>query len=290
MKIDHSLDELKSLHNEAMHFFEAELMLLKEAIPKITDDRISKAAQLLIRCGQNGAALFQLANQLDCFSGTLAILARSFMETIINFCYVCVCDEKEYRAFLLHPIYKNYHNIALPKIEDDLDFDSIAKNIAIRKERQEKLKVNPIIQEALTTFSESKSNLNWTKKNLNQRIDVIKKWGKIMDCFFSICKIQYYSNASEAIHGTLYGCTYNLGVFDPFFDNTKEDELNKKIYKDNSCILIHLGILIHESLTLISYKNDIEDVYSCSYENRTQALNLFYYILGNMPKLPDKSN
>ena len=129
-----SLDDLKRFHNEAVQFFASELMLLKEAIPRIKDDRLGKAAVLLSGCGQTGAALLQLASQTDSFTRESSMLARSFMETITNFCYVGVCDEKEYRAFILHPIYRHFHNLGMAKIEED--FDSILETRSIRREKQ----------------------------------------------------------------------------------------------------------------------------------------------------------
>lgn len=283
MTTTHSLDNLKYYHNEAIQFFGSELMLLKEAVSKITDERLAKVATLLIGCGQTGAALLQLALQVDVHTREVAMLARSFMETITNFCYVGVCDEKEYRAFILHPIYKHYHNVSIPKIEDHLDLDRIEESAlefdAIRKGKQEQLKKIPVVQEALTIFSDTKKNLRWTEKNLEQRIEVLEKWGKFMDCIFTLNKLEYYSDASEALHGSLYGCTYGVGVFDPEFDHTSEEELNKKLYKDNTCMLLHLGILIHESLTLISYSDSIDEIHGYSYKNRTAALNLLGHII-----------
>ncbi|MEI9909746.1 MAG: hypothetical protein WDO71_08770 [Bacteroidota bacterium] len=138
MSTTHSLDDLKRYHDEATQFFGSELMLLKEAIPKIVDERLAKAALLLISCGQTGAALLQLANQTDTFSSESVMLARAFMEKITNFCYVSICEEKEYRAFILHPIYKHYHNVGFPKMEDDLDF--IAENATARKEKAREVK------------------------------------------------------------------------------------------------------------------------------------------------------
>lgn len=127
------------------------------------------------------------------------------------------------------------------------DFDTLAENSAARKKKQEELKKFPIVQEALAIFSETKSSLNWTKKTLSQRIAVIQEWGKLLDVFFSINKIQYYTDASEALHGSLYGCTYNVGIFYSDFDHTKREEIDKKLYKDSACILLHLGMLVHES-------------------------------------------
>ncbi|WP_312311765.1 hypothetical protein [Empedobacter brevis] len=162
-------------------------------------------------------------------------------------------------------------------MEDDLNF--YLKNSEARKQKQVELKNIPIVQEALDIFSETKSNLNWTKKTLYQRIMTIQKWGKLLDVFFTLNKIQYYSDASETLHRSLYGCTYGIAAFDPDFDRTNSEELNKKLYKDNACVLLHLGMLIHESFTLINYTNDIEDIWNNSYKNRGQALNLLFHIL-----------
>lgn len=282
MPSTHSLDNLKHYHKEATNFFGSELLMLREVIPMIQDERIAKAGVLLMSCGQTGAALLQLANQTNTFTREAAMLARAFMETITNFCYVGVCDDKEYRAFVLHPIYKQYHNIGAYKMEDDLSLQT--ENVSARKNKQEKFKQVSIVQEALEMFSETKPHLNWTKTNLYQRIQVLEKWGKFLDVIFTINKIQYYSDASEALHGSLYGCTYNLGVFDPDFDQNKEGELEKKLYKDSACILLHLGMLIHESFTLISYSDDIKSIWGDSYQNRGQALNLLLHILEKKTK------
>ena len=286
MSTTHSIEDLKHYHNEATKFFGSELILLKEAIPKIVDDRLAKAAVLLISCGQTGASVIQLANQTGRFTSESVMLARAFMEKITNFCYLGICNAKEYRAFILHPIYKHYHSIGSPKMEDYLnlipenfDLNLIAEHVAARKEKQKKLKEVPIVQEALTLFSETKSHLNWTKKTLSKRISEIEEWGKLMAVFFTINKLQYYSDASESLHGSLYGCTYNTGVFDPDFDRTKKEELDKKLCKESICILLHLGMLIHESFTLISYSNDINEIWKYSYQNRNNALNLLFHVL-----------
>ena len=282
MTSNHSLDDLKNYHHEAIQFFGAELMLLKEVVPKIKDERLAQAATLLLSSGQTGAALLQLAWQTDTFTTQVSMLARAFMETVTNFCYASICDEKEFRAFILHPIYKQYHNLALHRLEDS--FEKKAENKAEREKKQADFKKNPLVQEALTIFSETKPNLNWTRKKLHERIAAIQQWGKLLDAFFTISKIQYYSDASEALHGSLYGCTYDvLGTFDKDSGRLDEEELNKKLYKSNACILLHLGMLIHESFTLISYTNNIVEIWNHSYKNRARALNLLFHILENLP-------
>ncbi|EGK02563.1 DUF5677 domain-containing protein [Dysgonomonas gadei] len=278
MSTTHSLENLKHYHNEAIQFFGAELILLQEAIAKITDERIAKTATLLISGKQTGAALIQLATQVECFSSEVTMLARSFMETVTNFCYASVCDAKEYRAFILHPIYKYYFKVGTSLKEGIDNYETYREHADAIKKKREKLKEIPIVQEALTIFSETKPNLSWSKKSLNERIKVLEEWGKFLDVFFSLNKIEYYSDASEALHGSLYGCTYDIGAFDPDFDHTNKEELYKKLYKDEACMILYLGTLIHESLTLIKYSNDISDIWDYSYKNRGLALNLLSHI------------
>ncbi len=277
MVSNHSLENLKRYHAEAINFFAAELLLLKEGIPKIEDEKLAQTASLLLSAGQTGTALIQLANQIEDFANECLMLTRSIMEKLTNFCYLCICDEEEYRAFILHPVYKQYHKVGMPKMEDDINF--LDENFRLKKEKQEKLKSVSIVQEALTIFSETKSGLNWTKKTLNQKIEAIENSKKVMDFFFVINKSEYYSDASEVLHGSLYGCTYDLGSFESGFDIRDMNEVNKKVYKNAACTLLHLGTLIHECLTMILQKVDLTPIWDYSYKNRGNALNLLYHIL-----------
>jgi hypothetical protein len=173
----HSVEDLRRYHNEATDFFGAELMMLKYVIPKIIDERQSKIAVLLISCTQTGAALLQLANQTESYTSESVMLSRAFMEKITNFCYVSICDEKEYNAFMLHPIYKQYHYIGSVKRDDDTNYDRLEEAAKKRKEKQEKFRENIIVQEALDIFSDKNPKLNWSKKTLHQRIEALGKWG-----------------------------------------------------------------------------------------------------------------
>lgn len=280
MPTTYSTEQLKRFQSEAVQFFGAELMLLKDVIPKINDGKLEKPAILLLSCGQTGEALIYLSQHIpDTFSSQAVMLARAFMETITNFVYLGVCDETEYQSFLLHPVYKHYHNVGRMQMEDDWDFEDLEANFKPKRDKQEKLKELPIVQEALAMFSETKAHLNWTTKKLDDRIDVINKWGKLLDVFFTLCKSRYYSDASETLHGSLYGCTYGIGAFDPGFDHKDTEALNRKLLKDNTCVLLHLGMLIHEAFTLIHYTNEIKEIWDHSYRNRNQALNFLHLVL-----------
>jgi hypothetical protein len=182
MSTKHSLDQLRHYHNEAIQFFASELMLLKEAIPKIDNDRLAKAGMLLMSCNQTGGAILQLASQADTFTNESIMLARAFIEKVTNFCYVGICDEDEYERFVFHPLYKNYHAVGHFSKEDESE--SIDERKALRIERQDKLRSLPAVQKALTIFSETNERLHWTKKTLSQRIETIRQWGEVVGFLF----------------------------------------------------------------------------------------------------------
>lgn len=271
----YSIDELKRYHEEASGFFGAQLSILKGVVHEIKDDKLAKAGILLLHAEHTGTSILLLLKQHNDPVSQCAMLARSFLETITNFCYIGICDEKEYRKFLLHPIYKQYHNTGMISIDENFEED---RGIAKRNERQSKLKEVDIVKEALDLFSEVKQDMPWSNKKLYEKIAELEKWGKMFDVFFTIAKSQYYSDASEAIHGSLYGSTYHIGGFEPGFDPTNTEELNKKQLKENACMLLHLGMLINEVLTLISYTSEIEEFRRHSHSNLRGGLGLLMHI------------
>lgn len=57
-----------------------------------------------------------------------------------------------------------------------------------------------------------------------------------------------------------------------------DEKIKRRLYKDNACMILYLGTLIHESLTLINYSNNISEIWEYSYKNRGLALNLLSHI------------
>lgn len=277
MIITHSLENLKHYHQEACNFFAAELMMLKDVLDLITDEKHKEITIILMSAGQTGAALLQLASQVDVFTDESTMLARSFIEKLTNFCYLSVCEEGEYKRYRLHATYKHYHLIGSMNWEDNIE--NYDKYRADKEEEQKRLRQIPEIQEALKLFSETNQNLNWTKKPISERIKVLEKWGKMLDVFFFINKDYLYAKASESLHGTLFGCGYLLGFEQYKYGSTDPDYVHKKLYRGSTSLLLHLGFLIHETFTVFHYTNAIQELWDRSYVNRNQAFNLLYHVL-----------
>ena len=65
-----------------------------------------------------------------------------------------------------------------------------------------------------------------------------------------------YDDSSEALHGTLYGSIFHIGIFEGKIPSSKE-ELNQQWNERFSALLLSLGTCVH---TLIQSFNRVETI------------------------------
>jgi hypothetical protein len=78
---------------------------------KTLDKRSSEVIVLLGSSCQTASAIAKLSEHPDVFLGECYILARAFIEKIINYCYLLVCDDAEHSRFIKHTIQKSYRKL-----------------------------------------------------------------------------------------------------------------------------------------------------------------------------------
>ncbi len=61
-----------------------------------------------------------------------------------------------------------------------------------------------------------------------------------------------YADASEALHGTLYGAAFHLGAYDPGAVPHDQDSLDRHRYETLSCIYLMAGGSIDTMLSLLA--------------------------------------
>ena len=96
------------------------------------------------------------------------------------------------------------------------------------------------------------------------------------NCFrwiFLINLFHIYDDASEALHGTLYGSAFRTWQFTPTKSNDLE-YLDKYTRKNTTFLLWQLSCLFHEAIVLISEKNDIDYLLKKSKQNQSDATEL----------------
>jgi hypothetical protein len=259
-----SVKDLEKISENFSEVFNNELFLLKKYVASELDGRRHEARILPATACSTGLALCELSKKPDYFYSEIVMLSRSYIEKIVNYCYVQVCNDEEYEKFLYHPYYRLYHNSNKEK------FDSKG-TIKLKYSNHDDLKSNPKIAKALDLFSEEKSNLNWSDLNIDKKIDVLSKVTDIDTRFFLINTHTIYSDASEALHGSLFGCALSTNAF-------RLDDIDPKVTNLKSLCLIFalLSSVTHE---LLKQNYNEKDLLLASKENQEKDVSLMKEML-----------
>jgi hypothetical protein len=272
-EINNSLDikDLSLMLNELRKYFLTELTLLKDVCDSVLIDRALEVKIILLSSCSTGTAIHKLGEKPEYFYSEMIMLSRSLIEKITNFVYLQVAEKNEYQKFLLHPYYRAFHN------SDKSKYTAKAR-INILYNGKEGLKSIPKVAEALDAFSETNSKKDWSSKNVDQKISLISKKTKIKTEFFLINTLMVYSNASEALHGSFYGCALATGAFTPEVNTKDLDSVNQNVLKNTALLYAQLGSMIDEVIKFLSEKNEISSLRDASSENQKISVSVMKVI------------
>ncbi|HEB13488.1 MAG TPA: hypothetical protein ENI13_00735, partial [candidate division CPR3 bacterium] len=189
-------DLTKQLHD----FLLAESNLIKGVFSQKLDSKAEQIKVVLASCCNTATAIAKLCKNSEYFYAEAIVLARAFIEKIINFCYLLICDEEEFNKFLKHTVQKSYRK---------LDRSTQVGTLKLGMKFQGKIDIdsNPLLKEALEEFTseKGKEKTRWTTKNLEKRIEIIFQRTSLNIGIFMLNTLSIYEDASETLHGTLYG-------------------------------------------------------------------------------------
>jgi len=189
------------------------------------------------------------------------MLARSLLEKIVNYLYLLYCDEEEYLNYLAYSKQKQFRMFNRSINVGELKAE-------IKRLDSTELQENAELQEALNKFT-SKSGKEiprWSSRSISDRLSVIEpKVGKDIGILM-LSVLGIHENASEALHGTLYGVAFNIGLW---FGRTPStpDELSKYWNEQFSMLFLMLGTCIHTLLKVIHNEIPIDNIKAQSSEN-----------------------
>jgi hypothetical protein len=133
--------------------------------------------------------------------------------------YLLVCDEKEYKKYLAYTKQKGYRILNRSFIVGE-------QKVELKWAGSVNLDEYPELKEAVNEFTNSKGKTikskMWTSLSLADRLATIRDQAKakIEGLMFSTLGI--YDDASEALHGSLYGVTFNYGFFEKIPSSAQE--------------------------------------------------------------------
>jgi len=189
------------------------------------------------------------------------MLARALLEKIINYIFLLYCDEEDYRRYLLYTKQKSYSNlnksirvgelIAELKWTGNFDLDS-----------------DPELKKAVDLFTseKGKSIKRWTNKNIVKLLPLIEQRSDVDIRPLMLSVLAIYDDASEALHGTLYGTIFQIGLFSGGNIKTKKQMISS-VHGQLSLLFLSLGSCIDSLIGAINKVFSIEELKVRSKEN-----------------------
>lgn len=264
----------KEIANQIKHYLLAQCSIVKGILSKDLDFKSNDIKIVLASSCNTATAIAKLSEEEDYFYAEVVMLARSFIEKIVNFCYLLICDKEEYDNFRKHTIQKAYR-----KLDRTISIGN--EEIKIAYQGKDDYLSNQELRDAIGTFTSSKGKeiTRWTKKSINDRIKILKEKSQINIGLFMLNTLSIYDNASESLHGTLYGCSYHTWAYDPSINHKDKEAIKINTFKNLTLLCWQLGEMLNETIVLLSKSSDLSEFVKASKNNSKNTLEIMKAII-----------
>ncbi len=250
------------IYEEVQKYYVKQVLITKELYEyqfnewdKFTGKRIQSLYHLLMSIYITGNAINLLA--VNNFLGESYMLARALLEKLINYMYLIVCEEEEYQKYLNYTKQKGYRIL-------NRSFVVGERKAELKWSGSVDLDKYPELREAVNQFTSEKGKVitRWSSLSVAERLNVIRDRARIKIEGLMLSMLGIYDDASEALHGTLYGSAFHFGFFEGRIPEKVEDLAetyrNKLIF-----LLFALGTSIGSLLRVITdiYPEEISKDY-----------------------------
>ncbi|MBM3493420.1 MAG: hypothetical protein FJX72_03715 [Armatimonadetes bacterium] len=132
------------------------------------------------------------------------MLARALIERAVTFAYLSVCPEDEWKRYIMYPRQKAYRKLD----QQSRGAHPLTIRAGLADIAAVELDSLPEIREALTAFTgrAGKAKTRWTELGVEQMIGAIAEHTQSSGETMLLAYLTIYDDASEALHGTWYGC------------------------------------------------------------------------------------
>jgi hypothetical protein len=237
--------------------------LMKKIPISLESKRLFLATPLALGISSNAIAIVKLAKESH--GNEIYPIARSLIERLINLYYIQSCDEVELDNYIDYSKQKTFR-----KLNRSLTIND--KRFSIKRIPDINLPEFPDLKAAVdkfTSLKKQKQITRWSKLSLEKKLSVIDHSGEINITLIMMALEVIYDDASEALHGTLYGCTFHLGAYDGE-ENKDAEEIIKKYRKNLTMIFFFLGYLLGDLNQYIFRKCDMNDLVELSDDINSQ--------------------
>lgn len=192
---------------------------ISEKIPgvsKIEDERLQLSYPLMLGVISNIKCIELIS--INGYQAETYIVARAFIERAVTFFYLQYCSKDELDDYDKYTKQKVYRKLETKTYVDKsvvpADYTSLI-NLSLNKDMNDAV-------EKFTSKVSIKPITRWSKKNIEDKVNLIRENDKKIADVIELGLEHVYDDASEALHGTIYGCMFPAGIFD--VSRTTEDK------------------------------------------------------------------
>ncbi|RYF30243.1 MAG: hypothetical protein EOO23_05570 [Comamonadaceae bacterium] len=172
------------------------------------------------------------------------IIARALLERVTNFCFLQLCTNAEYNDYLDYTL-----NKAGRSLNRSIEAGGELKARIALKDGSFELPPEIAAAVAKFTSERGREKTRWTNVSLPDRAAVIEAKLQRTGLFMSLLTI--YADASEALHGTLYGAVFHLGAYSVGSVPTDQESLDRHRHATLCCLYLMTGGAIDTLISLL---------------------------------------
>lgn len=234
-----SSTSISRYQHEAKLYLSKQTVLLYASSVEDLDARFADGFVLLASAVTTLSGINELALADKRYYSEILMLSRAALEKMTNYMYSTVCSKDEHERFLLYPYYRGYHNLNREK-------HTGTNALNVKYSHASDIASLPQYKRALEIFSNSNAKLKWSRdsRTLDEKLSYISQQTGQPSFIFLLNSLLIYSDASEALHGSLYGAVSLLGVYEPPFSRNGK-EADRRIGDSLTMIYFSLGELTH---------------------------------------------
>jgi hypothetical protein len=216
--------------------------------------RLDVARPLLMGISSNANAVVKLAKEN--FGNEVYPIARCLIERIVTFYYLQYCNDADLKNYLEYSRQKAFRNTNRKMAVND-------KIFSLKRSPEIDLSEFPELKSAVEKFTSKKSKkpiTRWSGTSLEQKVAVIDAANEVNTTLLLIGFAAIYDDGSEALHGTLYGCTFHLGAYDPDRKIKSPQDMRERHKENLTMIFFLMGCLLSELNLYITKKSAVSDI------------------------------
>ncbi len=227
-------------------------------------DRVDVLFPLLDACANTGRAMVTLAR--TGFPNEVIMLSRAFAERMVTAAYLSVCDRDEVDRYVAYSKQKAYRKL-------NREIATGAGAVSLKFNGQVDVAATSGLQEAIDQFTGKKGGevRRWTRLDIPEMAEVAAQRSEVSAAMMLLSYLATYEDASEALHGTLYGVTFHLGVHNPGGAPRSKADLERYAITQASMVFLLGTFLSHDVIATLHSQVPIPELFAASSMNQKRA-------------------